>query len=651
MARAALVTKKFEGELNTLRGAATRDLATVGKVASGTGHDLTALYNAAVLAKRGVADLGDKAATAAVKVDAVGDEASEAGRDMLTLAMRITAAQAALHALSVEFAGNGDASLTPKIRQARRELAELQRVAKTLTPAAGTVARGTLSGLGDMGASLRGAMIPLLVGSAVAASPGIALAVGAAVAGGVGIGGIIGGIALAAKDARVKDAWSGLGRDVLADLQADAQRTFVAPLLKSADDFRDAWADALGPSVGRAFETLAGTMGPLSRGSAEAARELGPALEALARGGDAVLTQLGESLPGLITSVRHFGESLDAAGPGLAAFTDDLLDLTGAALEVAGPLTEISSILYQQSTLSSLGNLGEIRDFYMDLLGQGPGVVGILADVNREVGDMSPNMQALSDAWNAQADAANTAYRSMTKLNEAYDEAHDRQRNLTDAEIDFEEALDDLTQSFEDNGTSLSRNTEKGRDNARAVLNGIDKARAMRAATLEQTGSLSEANRVYDAAIKKLEGVASKAGITASRLRAMAGDYRVNVSVRTYYTTVGAPPSGISTIGNVSGRTASAFAAGTPSAPPGLAWVGERGPELVAFRGGERVMSNPQSMSVARGFAGGTGGWGGPMQLTVNLTVDGSGQVTRRALISDAKGRGVGEATIRMAYP
>lgn len=37
------------------------------------------------------------------------------------------------------------------------------------------------------------------------------------------------------------------------------------------------------------------------------------------------------------------------------------------------------------------------------------------------------------------------------------------------------------------------------------------------------------------------------------------------------------------------------YAAGTPSAAPGWAVVGERGPELVNFRGGERVVSNSQS--------------------------------------------------------
>ncbi|AEP08885.1 tape measure protein [Micavibrio aeruginosavorus] len=40
------------------------------------------------------------------------------------------------------------------------------------------------------------------------------------------------------------------------------------------------------------------------------------------------------------------------------------------------------------------------------------------------------------------------------------------------------------------------------------------------------------------------------------------------------------------------------YATGTASAPAGLAWVGERGPELVRFRGGERVHTNQESMEM-----------------------------------------------------
>jgi TP901 family phage tail tape measure protein len=55
------------------------------------------------------------------------------------------------------------------------------------------------------------------------------------------------------------------------------------------------------------------------------------------------------------------------------------------------------------------------------------------------------------------------------------------------------------------------------------------------------------------------------------------------------------------------------YAKGTGGAAKGLAWVGEKGPELVNFKGGEDVMSNPQSMAFAKangiklpGYASGT---------------------------------------------
>jgi phage-related protein/acid phosphatase family membrane protein YuiD len=44
------------------------------------------------------------------------------------------------------------------------------------------------------------------------------------------------------------------------------------------------------------------------------------------------------------------------------------------------------------------------------------------------------------------------------------------------------------------------------------------------------------------------------------------------------------------------------YAGGTSSASPGWAWVGERGPELMRFRGGEQVMSNRQSAASGAQF-------------------------------------------------
>ncbi|MEU8948781.1 transglycosylase SLT domain-containing protein [Streptomyces sp. NPDC048489] len=48
------------------------------------------------------------------------------------------------------------------------------------------------------------------------------------------------------------------------------------------------------------------------------------------------------------------------------------------------------------------------------------------------------------------------------------------------------------------------------------------------------------------------------------------------------------------------------YAKGTDGAEKGWAWVGERGPELVNFGGGETVLPHGMSMKVARGYASGT---------------------------------------------
>lgn len=47
------------------------------------------------------------------------------------------------------------------------------------------------------------------------------------------------------------------------------------------------------------------------------------------------------------------------------------------------------------------------------------------------------------------------------------------------------------------------------------------------------------------------------------------------------------------------GQTQKGYASGTLSAPPGLAWVGENGPELIRMRGGEQVYNAGESIRIA----------------------------------------------------
>lgn len=70
-------------------------------------------------------------------------------------------------------------------------------------------------------------------------------------------------------------------------------------------------------------------------------------------------------------------------------------------------------------------------------------------------------------------------------------------------------------------------------------------------------------------------------------------------------------------------------ARGTESAAPGLSWVGEEGPELIALHGGERIWSHPESMALARS-ASNVDGVGASITVNVHGTatqVDGQAVV------------------------
>lgn len=74
------------------------------------------------------------------------------------------------------------------------------------------------------------------------------------------------------------------------------------------------------------------------------------------------------------------------------------------------------------------------------------------------------------------------------------------------------------------------------------------------------------------------------------------------------------------------------FARGTESAPRGLAMVGEYGPELVAFRGGERVFPALQTRAM---LSGGYGGGGGS-STTIHVNVHGTATPSDGQAVVDA---------------
>jgi hypothetical protein len=116
-------------------------------------------------------------------------------------------------------------------------------------------------------------------------------------------------------------------------------------------------------------------------------------------------------------------------------------------------------------------------------------------------------------------------------------------------------------------------------------------------------GPLGAPFRTASAAIRgdlaKVQGDVANAVNNISADWAKLNGKTANLYVYTNFVNIGSPPATGGIFPTPSGRPPGTHAAGTSFALPGLAWVGERGPELIGFRGGETVIPS----HAARGYA------------------------------------------------
>ncbi|MEU4361198.1 hypothetical protein [Promicromonospora sp. NPDC023987] len=120
--------------------------------------------------------------------------------------------------------------------------------------------------------------------------------------------------------------------------------------------------------------------------------------------------------------------------------------------------------------------------------------------------------------------------------NEEIEEQNDLTRDLIGTELDWLDTLDGLKKQVDDNGTSLSRNTAKGRDNLRYILDATDGIDDLYDAVLEETGSQERAAAARDKATDELIREAEAAGFSEREIRQLID--RVNKMPRSKTTDI-----------------------------------------------------------------------------------------------------------------
>jgi archaellum component FlaC len=515
--------------------------------------------------------------------------------------------------------------LADELDDAEEEAAELRRELDRLDAEAGRMSNRFRRGLLDsgnqfgragqsLGRSFVGGMGPAVLGGVAALGPPVGAVLSAAIlaALGTGVAGVGAAIAIKESDALQRSfsrTFGLMGKDI-----KRFASEFEDELFGVSDRFGRMW-DGISGDFASAFAKAEKFVEPLAAGIADLVEGMvggggfNNAMDAAAP----VIDALGVGLARLGDAFNSFFQSLADGGDGATKGMILLMDMLSGAVIVLG---------------NTLEALSKGFDFYTDaaedysavmagMLGWIPGIgdawrfaaekTGMFNDEASKTRSIVPILGVEVDetgkALDRQAAATQKAAREAQNLSNKLHQLLSDQLTADQAAVSYEQAIDDLAASFQENGRSIDITSQAGRNNVQTFQQVIAAAEAARVAAIELAGgekasaeAVQAANAEYKRKVDELAAVLRQAGLTQAQIDSLlkaykemanAPDLTKRVLVHTTYTHSGDVPKD-QRVGPKGSRLFG-YASGTSSARAGVALVGERGPELVQFAGGERV--------------------------------------------------------------
>lgn len=505
-----------------------------------------------------------------------------------------------------------------------------------------------------LSASMKPMLIAGIVGAAAVAAGqlGPALVAGAAATGGLGLG------ALVLKDrGPVKRA----GLQLVADLKSvltDAAEPMVAPLLGAFKRFTSG-LKAEGPILREIFEASIPAIDALSRGVLDFVRGFLPGFKTAIQNSGPVVEALAES----------FGQLGRDMGTALEILTDNSEESADALVTVAKALGDILIVTAKViDFVGDMNKLSESTDGWAKALGKvwdTTAFTGFKA-IGGSFEWLSEKIEGTKNPLSASADHARTWGRQMKHAGEAtsgftseLEELYSAVIALSDADIAFQQAIDDMTESIKENGKTLNINTQAGRDNRTALNEIATAALGAAAAVTEMGGSQQDANGKledgYSAFVKAARGAGMskraahdlaieygllpKAKTTDVKARGAKGarsdvrnlrgemnrlrDKTVTLTLRQVYLNYGGESAARGRyqqagLGHAHGGIVGAASGGIRG---GLVKVGEQGEELAELPAGSKVYNNDQSKKIMSDiWRNGTGGEAKEVVVRFDLT-------------------------------
>jgi hypothetical protein len=509
-----------------------------------------------------------------------GDEANKAARELAEMAWhakkldeQIRNTESDIRALAKGFASTGDVKILAAIREQQKSLMELRNVRRIL-PDPGQAAQvgeqlATRIGAGfetrartSLPNSIRNALnsaSPAKLGAAglgAALAPTVGALVAAAVVGGAGIGGIVGGVALAAKSPVIADRVKDLGKMVSGGLQLEASQALTHPMLGALDEL-EALAQRSLPKIGAIFEAIAPSIERLTQslgrgadsfldGLVHAAQQAQPVLDEIGN----LIADTGQSLGTLFADVSEHSEAAASGIHDVNEALQQVITVVGGVAEVLliikefedsldrwaekgsflgtvfvalkdylyGPLKPIVELIKGARELTGAGDSAQ-HSFrrVAGAMGEMKSVAEELVATEEDVKEAQDQAKQAQDAYSRSIEALNPAGVRASKvvdgLRRATELLYGAQIQATDANEAYEASWDDLSESVKKNKRSLDIHTAAGRSNRDALQDLVTKSKEMYFADINAGVATDQAAKKHRERTKAVEKEAEKLGL------------------------------------------------------------------------------------------------------------------------------------------
>lgn len=448
------------------------------------------------------------------------------GEQSRKLDAELAKSKARVKELRLEFAQTTDMKVFGDLRKEETNLRRLEKVAKGIASdikeAAGP---GILSSIfeGASGGNTGPAKV-VLIGGIIAAAATAAPALGAMIAGAVAGttvgGGILGGVIAASNDSRVRSAFQDLTSNFTAEAFGGA--AFVGPVVKGIHILRDAFNDL---DIGDTLALGAASVPILARGIADLVTNLMPGFNKVMDQAEAFTVVFADGLAGTGAALSDFFESI-MSNEGTIEGLHAGFKILSQVIIGTGNVLEFLAKAFHKSMEAGAAFTGAMEDLvgWIPFLGDGMRWANDTFEETLAVGfGAGRAIHKMGDETDRLIQAGEEAKDVWKAFNDELARTIELQAAYMIDQLDVEQGLQDLANQFDENGTDLSRYTDEGRENQRALIELARQMRELRDDQIAMGEGTAEANAALEANHQRLLDQAEAAGLSRAAIEELIG--------------------------------------------------------------------------------------------------------------------------------